>query len=662
MANGTAARAKLYGNANGGIKVQTQVDFARSPVNGSARGESGSRRAGTRAIYLNTRPDATFAMVDVPATPVQGTTGVVICPLFGWDDLCTHRSRRTWARALADAGHATIRIDLPGTGDSVGSPLTPNQLTGWISAVSAAASWLRDEQGCARVCALGIGFGGMLAWLATAEGAPIDDLALWAVPTRGQRLLREIHAASKLSIDSQVRLLSAPDGALVEAAGPADGGLLDEAGQLTTKATADSLRSIDLLEIALPHAQRRRVLLFKRSGATADEVLARHLQDSGLELTVESGDSYGGLMRYVQQSVVPHDAIAGSINWLAAGPAVPGPSRPTVPSRVPTTQTVTFEHDGVLIRETAITIDLPSGTVWGIRTEPVGVASLNLCAAFFSGGSDRRIGPNRIWVDQARRWATRGLTSVRVDPGGVGDSDGDEREWDHVQAHYRASHIDHTVELLDVLTAQGGPNRFVLVGFCSGGYRSLHVALTDRRVAGVFAIGMPFFRWTWWTSRVRDSWLPGWEPAPGDSRLKITVARILKQCLKVVHAGQHRFLRAADVYPNLADRLVRQIAGQGTELLFLLKRSSYAYEQMTLPRRHARLNRLGRVWVRGLPGADQRFRPLPSQQFVITQLDAALDRVIRSEAPPVPARIVVGGDAPRHRNGRREPELSRSRS
>ena len=528
--------------------MQTTADFAGRWRNDETGADGGPRGSRNRAVYLQTTPDATFAMVHVPASPTEGSTGVVICPLFGWDDLCTHRSRRTWAQSLAAAGYPTVRFDLPGTGDSAGSPHTPGQLESWTASVTAAAAWLKDELGCSRVCALGIGFGGMLAWLAVSEGAPIDDLALWAVPTRGRRLLREIHAGAMLSINSRVHLPGSPDGELVEAAGPGDGALLDEAGQLTTKETADSLRGIDLLKTPLPEAQARRVLLFKRSEATIDDDWAAHLHGTGADLTVTDGNSYAGLMRYVQQSEVPHDAIESSIRWLADGVGAASSPTPAESPCSPATasDSIEFVHDGAIIRETPITVVLPSGTVCGVLTEPVGVDALNLTVAFFSGGSDRRIGPNRMWVEHARRWAALGLTAVRVDPNGVGDSDGDERRWDHVRDHYRASHVDHTLELLHELSAQGLPGRFVLVGFCSGGFRSIFAAMRDHRVVGVFALGLPFFRWTWWASNVRDSWLASWEPKSGDSKLKVAVARTLQRALKLVQAGQHRLISAVE--------------------------------------------------------------------------------------------------------------------
>lgn len=141
------------------------------------------------------------------------------------------------------------------------------------------------------------------------------------------------------------------------------------------------------------------------------------------------------------------------------------------------------------------------GAVEAIVTEPVDAEPVGLTVLFFSGGSDRRVGPNRMWVDQARCWAARGAVAVRLDPPGVGESDGDHRFWDQLKAHYDPIHVGETIDLLNGLVERGLPDRFVLVGFCSGGFRSLQVALRDRRVAGVVAIGLTLLRWSWWTVR-----------------------------------------------------------------------------------------------------------------------------------------------------------------
>ena len=54
------------------------------------------------------------------------------------------------------------------------------------------------------------------------------------------------------------------------------GELLDEAGQITTRETADALGAIDLQRIPLPDPGRRRVLLLERHDASGDAKAGPH--------------------------------------------------------------------------------------------------------------------------------------------------------------------------------------------------------------------------------------------------------------------------------------------------------------------------------------------------------------------------------------------------
>lgn len=146
------------------------------------------RDNGQSAVYLRTRPDTTFAVLHPAAERRSaGGAGVVLCPPFGWDELCAHRAYLHWAERLAAAGHAALRLDLPGSGESGGSPRDPERIGSSCAAISTAAAWLRATAGCERIVALGVGLGGLLACAALSDGAPIDDLLLWSVPAKERR-------------------------------------------------------------------------------------------------------------------------------------------------------------------------------------------------------------------------------------------------------------------------------------------------------------------------------------------------------------------------------------------------------------------------------------------------------------------------------------------
>jgi dienelactone hydrolase len=612
-------------------ELQSQVNLRPDSLNGVEEPDGRFHDTRTRVVYLDTSPDPTFATVHLPVADSESATGVLFCPPFGWSEICTHRARRAWATAFAQAGYPALRFDLPGTADSGGDLQSPSRLTAWIEAVVAGSSWLRQEMGVTRVCVVGIGFGGQLAWLAAASGAAIDDFVLWGVPTRGRQLVRELQVAAKVDIDWRVDLGPDDESTPQAAVELEEGALLDESGQVIPKELAASLSAIDLRKVHLQDAAERNVLLFQRTGVKPDEELIDHIRASGLGLTVAPGDEYESLMLYVQKSVVPTDAIEASIAWLA-GTDSPGRDAGCV-DPVASTDSIEIIEDGIAIRETSTWIDLPAGKIFAVITEPLWAEDSNLCAVFSSGGSDRRIGPNRLWVQTARRWATRGVTSVRVDPVGLGDSAGDERAWDQLHDHYTPVQTERLEELLDALERRGLPRRFVLVGFCSGAYRSFHVALRDSRVVGVFALGLAFFRWTWWAVNIRDSWLSVREPRPRDSAVKLKVIFVLARFLHVLLKLHHTAVVIGQFFSNRGERAIDRLAGRGTELLFVLKPASYAHEQLLMPRRRARLGRLRNVRVKSLPGDDQRFRPLVSQQFVRDAMDESMARLLRkSEA------------------------------
>ena len=139
-----------------------------------------------------------FGQMHMPAEREQHETAVLLSPPFGWDEICSYRSRRAWAQQLAAAGHPTLRIDLPSAGDSGGSPNDSGRLDAWTSAVASAAGWLGASTGRTRVAAIGIGLGGMLICRAAANGAPIAEAVLWAVPSKGRAFVRELRAFGRM--------------------------------------------------------------------------------------------------------------------------------------------------------------------------------------------------------------------------------------------------------------------------------------------------------------------------------------------------------------------------------------------------------------------------------------------------------------------------------
>jgi len=134
------------------------------------------------------------------------------------------------------------------------------------------------------------------------------------------------------------------------------------------------------------------------------------------------------------------------------------------------------------MRERAFSFGSHQGLV-GVLCEPE-TPRLGASAALFSNvGLNHRVGPNRTWVETARRLAEAGLTSLRFDLSGFGDS---EARPDTRSDLERA--VLDTREAMDFLGAKCGADRFLLIANCSG-VDSLHAtALVDPRVVGAVAI------------------------------------------------------------------------------------------------------------------------------------------------------------------------------
>ncbi|MHB8240626.1 MAG: alpha/beta fold hydrolase [Solirubrobacteraceae bacterium] len=431
-------------------------------------------------LYLPGDPDPVFAIFHEPPE-VQLDTAVLLCPPFGWEDMCSYRCRRDWAQRLSDDGHPTLRIDLPGSGDSGGTPRDPARLEAWTNAVEIAARWLSCRAGVERVAAIGIGLGGMLAVHAAELGAPIDELVLWAVPSRGRRLVREMRAFSQME-DSQL------DGAVAgieNAAGQADRSLEQEDGSLAVAGyllSAETVQALEGLRLGAGFADEppSRVLLLDRDGRAVDEGLRTSLQDSGAEVTVAHGGGYAKMMMSEPQDAVPATATFDTVAaWLTASAAPAVASQNGAANGHPHMELTLGE--GVRVRETPLSFDHPFGDPFGVLTEPLDGRTADLCVVWLNAGPQRRTGPNRMWVELARRWAAQGIPSLRLDLAGIGDAGGDSQPLVDARSFFVPDYIEQVGLVLDALQARGLPPRFLVGGLCSGGYWAFQMAILDQR-------------------------------------------------------------------------------------------------------------------------------------------------------------------------------------
>jgi pimeloyl-ACP methyl ester carboxylesterase len=423
-----------------------------------------------KPVYLDTSGGHTVAAIYEPATGTPKGTGVLLVPPFGWDDQTSYRPRRDWSLALAASGFANLRIDLPGTGDSSGGPRDDDLIDAWTQSVTSGIDWLRSA-GAERIAVIALGVGGLVTLQVIARGAIVDDLVLWGVPAAGRSLVREIRAFGRLE-QSQT---GEPSDETAE-------GELRAGGHVLAAETVSALSALDSVALLASGAPSR-ALVLGRDGTGPDEVLLGALRSAGAEVRSDPGRGWGAALAR-PQSTSPLQIFQIVSAWLSE--RAPSASQLSDP---PSRETAEINSPAGRVRETAIVFEGASQQLYAILAEPLDAPVAKGTIILFNAGAIRRIGPNRMWTEAARRWAVMGVPVIRVDVEGIGDAGGDGTKYiESDDPFYTQALIDQSRAALDLATERGLPQTFLLGGLCSGGFWAFQLALTDPRVRGIMAL------------------------------------------------------------------------------------------------------------------------------------------------------------------------------
>ena len=598
-------------------------------------------RAG-RVCYLPLDREPVFATLHLPDAGESRGIGVLICPPFGWDELGSHRSLRALGATLAGAGYPALRFDFPGSGDSGGSPRDPQRLDAWTAAVGLAATSLRERSGCERIVVFGIGLGGMVAFRAAAAGAAVDDLVLWSVPKNGRLLIRELRAFARVvDADDDGAGATARDGTSAEAADND----FNIGGFLMTAETVSDLESLDLTRLALPQAASRRVLLLGRDRLPADRGLRASLESAGVQLDSSDGPGYAAMMVDPYIARVPEEVFARLIAWLG--------DRDDSATVRPAARAV--------IRARGDAADLPGGAgplgespfefsfggvqLSGVLTPPASGGRANLCVVLLNAGAVRRIGPQRMWVEAARRWAPLGVATLRFDVVGVGDSGGAEGLYTERGAFQRSEFAQQVIIALDELEARGVADRFVLGGVCSGAYWALHATLADERVSGLLLMNLLAFFWSPELGTLRDS---------RQARALLKDREVLRM-LRILATERWRLLRMLRTSLHLGGARRRDDGGAGDlnrgvvsvldelrdraiDTLLLFSLDERLYDDFVADGLIERISEWPNLTLDRVLSDEHIFRPVWCQRHVHAAMDRAVAQIA---APAIP--LSAGG-------------------
>lgn len=564
--------------------------------------------------------------------PAEGRHGVVLCNPFGYDALCTHRGWRRYAMRLAAAGMPVLRFDYPGSGDSLGNEDDPGRTEAWTASIVAAVRYLRERTGVERVSICGLRLGATLAALAAQRLGDIDGLVLFSPPVSGKSYIRELraHRQSWVSTPAGINADPIPDAAAyVEAFGFGLHG--DDIARLA---------AVDLRTDT--HAPAARVLLFNSSDGARAASLADHYMSHGVEVERRAFDEADRFFVEALYSAEPVEAFAAAGQWLAEGAREPGAverggqnpdsvhrkaGEPVAPPALR------------LDRENAVERPVVFGQYFGIHCQPDVPRKGAPAVLFFNTGASHHIGDGRIFVLFARLLAAQGITSLRMDLAGLGDST-PAAQTVTLDTIYSPNSCADAMAGADWLVNLGYA-RVATFGVCGGAFVGLHACAAHPRIVGCYGVNLQKFIWD------------GEARTPGTAGLAST--RVLKRSamsldkwmrvlrgqtslLRVIRGLTQRtarglFLRAAGlldsvtglpIAPNEVHQLLRELHAKGVDVRLVYGDYDLGLDELKIQfgAQLRPLRRFSRVSAVTLPKLDHALFTRPAREVAMADAQA----------------------------------------
>jgi pimeloyl-ACP methyl ester carboxylesterase len=560
-----------------------------------------------------------------------GRLGLVVCNPFGYEAICAHRGLRAFAEAAAAVGVPALRFDYDGTGNSAGDDRDPARLAAWVASTRHAIAALRRETGVEKVALLGVRLGALVVALAADGRDDVDGLVALAPVVAGKAHLRELRA-----LQMALSLPERPPGARVE------DGVQEALGFALTASTKAELGEVDLTR--LERAPAPAVLLLERDDLPANDAWPQRLEAQGAAVTRLRLPGYVELVLGAEHTVVPEKMVRATADWLSARSARHG-APASAPLGAAPAGSATF---GPVV-ETATFVD-PERRLFGILSTPASPPPARRGLLLLNAGAIHHVGPNRLHVTLARRWAALGHAVLRLDVSGIGDSRARPGERENVV--YGASAGEDVRRGLDFLRAQPGVVDVHAVGLCSGGYHAFKAAVAGVPMDGVVLINpLTFFfdpeehankdgeaattgETTRYLRRLRDpaAWKKLLSNGVDLRRPAQTLARFAADRLRG-HAQELARRVGVQLGDDLGAELTK-VAARGTAIRFVFSADDPGQDLLRVNGGSTvdELRERGRLDIVVIAGTDHTFTPLWSHAVLTSALAAHFDSLPRARA------------------------------
>ena len=403
-------------------------------------------------------------------------TGVVLCAAFGHENMIAHVGWRKLAEELASRGHHVLRFDYLGTGDSLGVEDDPCQLDSWKESIICATHHLIRVSGSKQIILIGLRLGGTLALLVSKDLPEVKGVGCLASPLVGRTYIRELRLRANGWREANLHATIQEKMAY-----------LDVLGERLSDATIREISNIDLRVFKL--LPKNIIMMTSKEEPTITAVAANlKLQECCVSI-----EDFPGCSEYLEDSiasVVPYKAFEKISDWCCQTFLLEGSvDQLFCKSAPPKIQLATTLSDGRTFLERAINFQSIEN-IFGILCTPHKSYDGGKVVIMLNTGFSRHIGDGRVFTMLARRLAQIGITSLRMDLAGFGDSELGKHEINPYAAKHSAD-IGAAITFLE----KHGYFRPTLIGICSGAYNAFHASLHDSRIHGLILVNTQHFIW-----------------------------------------------------------------------------------------------------------------------------------------------------------------------
>lgn len=448
------------------------------------------------SFYFGPNEARLFGWLHRPRTKARADIGLIICQPFGYEAICSHRGARALAEASAALGIPALRFDYLGSGDSAEIDPEADQIDVWSRDVLIAIEELQKRTGVARICLLGFRLGALLAALVANQSAAVSGLVLIAPVVSGRRYLRDLRTTRLASL---LAAGESPESTSPDEASIARQHSFEVSGFSLSAATLAALAKLDLMNVEVP--QSCDTLVIDGSSLPAARGWVEQLSKRGRRIEYSALPGVFEMMITAPQFLVTSAPMVQATNdWLARqlpswrieGADATLADSPTVASA----GSLTLAGDSASPSQALIERPIFFGadaSLFGIVTEPSQGEIRRRAVILLNAGADHHVGPSRIYVSIARRWARNGYYVLRMDLAGIGDSA--TRAASPDDEVFPPAALDDVGAAIELLKTRYGIRDITLAGLCSGAYHALRAAVAGLPIGRILMVNPLNFFW-----------------------------------------------------------------------------------------------------------------------------------------------------------------------